>query len=109
MAVRDRGRPPGSKSPRADARLLKMAVTRKDRGRPPGSKSPRADARLLEIYDHVSADCTERVRSALPRLVAAHVKARWPDDYRAAVESIERRLRRLLKSREKGRAGTTPA
>jgi hypothetical protein len=85
------------------ARFLwnEMALERKGRGRPLRSKISFADAWLLNVYDRLAAECTKTMRKALPRLVAAHVKEHWPGDYRAAVDSIERRLRRLLKSRAK--------
>jgi hypothetical protein len=66
-------------------------------GRPQGGRVSEADVALLVGYDHRAADLTGRALARLPREIATEFKNRKPNWYPGAVESVETRLRRLIK------------
>jgi hypothetical protein len=83
------------------AQVLWQQVSKKKVGRPKGKrKNPDMDNLLLQVYDVNAPRMDDKSRRSLPRLVAEYAKKNRPKDFPVSVQSIETRVRRLLKDRE---------
>jgi hypothetical protein len=84
------------------AKAIWAGIPRGKPGRPKGvTRDPAGDASLLRIHDGCLVIVQGAEVKTLPRRIANHLTQKYPKKYPVAAASLEQRIRRLLKARER--------
>jgi hypothetical protein len=85
------------------ARAIWASIPKAKPGRPSGTTRPAGDARLRRIYDACCMVVPDHEVKTLPRRMAVHLTRKYPHEFPIEAASLEQRIRRLLKARERHR------
>jgi len=86
-----------------DTKVIWDAIPTTDKGRPSRSSSHKKDDELLQLYDAKCVITPPSRWGSLPREIAESLPCSGEVSFGNSASAIERKIRRLLKAREKGK------